>query len=69
MVKPLEIVIFHLCYGHNLKKKKAGGLEKETKKRQGEEKILNTSEMLLVEISITPHLSRMANNTEDRIEV
>ena len=68
MVKPLEIVIFHLFYGHNVKKK-AGGLEKETKKRQGEEKILNTSEMLLVEISITPHLSRMANNTEDRIEV
>ena len=23
MVKPLEIVIFHLCYGHNFKKKKA----------------------------------------------
>lgn len=33
MVKPLEIVIFHLCYGHNFKKKKAGGLEKETKKK------------------------------------
>ena len=70
MVKPLEIVIFHFFYNHNVKKKKAGGLEKETKeKKQGEEeKILNTLQMLLVETSITPHLSRMANNTEDRIE-
>ena len=52
------------------KKKRAGGLEKETttKKKKGEEeKILNTLERLLVEMSITPHLSRMANNAEDRI--
>lgn len=52
------------------KKKGAGGLEKETttKKKKGEEeKILNTLERLLVEMSITPHLSRMANNAEDRI--
>lgn len=72
MVKPLEIVIFHFFYNHNVKKKKkrAGGLEKETttKKKKGEEeKILNTLERLLVEMSITPHLSRMANNAEDRI--
>lgn len=68
MVKPLEIVIFHLFYGHNVKKKKGRGFGKGNQKKQGEEKILNRSEMLLVEMSITPHLSRMANNIEDRVE-
>ena len=45
-------------------------MEKETTttKKKGEEKILNTLERLLVETSITPHLSRMDNNAEDRIE-
>lgn len=33
MVKPLEIVIFHLCYGHNLKKKKGRGFGKGNKKK------------------------------------
>ena len=37
-------------------------------KKKGEEKILNTLERLLVETSITPHLSRMDNNAEDRIQ-
>ena len=53
------------------KKKKGRGFGKgnNNKKKKGEEeKILNTLERLLVEMSITPHLSRMSNNAEDRIE-
>ena len=72
MVKPLEIVILHFFYNHNVKKKKGQGVwkrkQQQKKKKGEEEKILNTLERLLVEMSITPHLSRMANNAEDRIE-
>ena len=42
MVKPLEIVIFHLFYGHNVKKKGRGfrkGNKKKARRRKNSEHI------------------------------